>query len=76
MPGLFANRRVKVPGQQALENRWEWESTTSGRLPDDVNSYFQSTAFLTGWCFSEDQVICRECRGVLSQVRRALTVYH
>lgn len=65
-----------MPGQQALENRWKWESTTNDRLPNDVNSYFQGRPFLKGWHFSEDQVICRECRAMLSQVRRGLTVYH
>lgn len=45
-----------MPGQQALENRWEWESTTSDSLPNDVHSYSQGRAFLKEWHFSEDQV--------------------
>lgn len=45
MPGLFANMRVKVPGQQGLETRWEWDRTPSDRLPNDVNYYFQGMAF-------------------------------
>lgn len=67
--------RVKAPSHQALENRWEWDCTTSDGLPKDINILFQGTAFLKGWWFSEDQVICGECIAMLSQVRGALTVY-